>query len=226
LLGVIFGVPETLPPERRRTGGLRATGVTMARLVSDREFMGYACAMGLVFAAMFSYISGSPFVLQTGFGVSPQMFSVIFATNGLGIILAGQVGARLSLRYGETRLFISGLVIAGLGGVVLLVMLLAGAGLVGVLPPLFFVVSSIGIVGATGTSLAMQEQGENAGSAAALIGVPQMLVGAMVAPLVGLGGSHSSTPMGVLITICGLGASLCYWGLVRMRMRRGPAVGQ
>lgn len=214
-LGVFFGVPETLPQTRRHVGGIKATGVAMKKLIQDRVFIGYSGAMGLVFAAMFSYISGSPFILQNVFGVSPQMFSVIFAVNGVGIILAGQIGAALSARYGERILFISGLALAGMGGVVLLGMLLSGAGLIGVLPPLFCVVSSVGIVSATGTSLAMQGQGTNAGSAAALIGVPQMLVGAIAAPLVGVGGSHTAVPMGLMITICALGAILCYWVLIR-----------
>lgn len=217
ILGVLFGVVETLPRARRHKGGIRATGMTMHNLLRDKVFMGYACAMGLVFAAMFSYISGSPFVLQNVFGLTPQMFSVIFAVNGLGIILASQVGAFLTGKYHEAQLFQGGLIMAGLGGVVLLVMLLFGTGIWGVLPPLFFVVSSIGIVSAMGSSLAMQEQGANAGSAAALIGVPQMLAGAIVAPLVGLGGSHAAMPMGVIIAICALGAIACYVVLVRPR---------
>lgn len=215
IIGVSFVVTETLPPMSRHTGGILATGVTMARLLRDPVFMGYVLAMGLVFAALFAYISGSPFVLQNVFGVSPQIFSVIFAVNGIGIIIASQVGAALSARYGESNVFIGGIVLAALGGVVLLGMLLSGAGLGGVLPPMFCVVSSIGIVSATGSSLAMQEQGANAGSAAALIGVPQMLTGAIVAPLVGIGGSHTSTPMGVTIAVCALGAVVCYWVLVR-----------
>ena len=77
-LAVVFGLPESLPSHKRSQGGLRNTLVTLSKLVRHRTFVGYSFAQALVFAAMFGYISGSPFVLQEIFGVSPQTFSVIF----------------------------------------------------------------------------------------------------------------------------------------------------
>ena len=189
----------------------------MRSLLADRVFMGYALSQGLVMAAMFGYISGSPFVLQDIFGVSPQMFSVLFAINGIGIIIAGQVSARLAVKFGEAKVFVRGLAIAAAGGVGLLVMILAGAGLIPVMICLLAVVSSVGIVGPTSTSLAMQNQGRNAGSAAALIGVPQLIVGALAAPLVGLGGSGTAVPMGVVIACADVGAVLLYVLMVHGR---------
>jgi DHA1 family bicyclomycin/chloramphenicol resistance-like MFS transporter len=217
IIGVLAALPETLPPERRSTGGIRKTLSTMRNLLGDRVFMGYAWSQGLVMAAMFGYISGSPFVLQEIFGVSPQMFSVLFAINGIGIIIAGQVTARLAIRFGESKVFVSGLLYALTGGIGLLAMILSGAGLVAVMIPLFLVVSAVGIVAPTSTSLAMQNQGNNAGSAAALIGVPQLIAGAVTAPLVGVGGSQTAVPMGVTIAAAGIGALVLYALLVRGR---------
>lgn len=57
------------------------------------------------------------------------------------------------------------------GGILLLLTVLVGGGLIPILICLFAVVSSVGIVGATSFSLAMQDQGETAGSASALIGL-------------------------------------------------------
>ncbi|MFS0566828.1 MULTISPECIES: multidrug effflux MFS transporter [Brevibacillus] len=68
---VMFGLPETLPLERRSKAGITHTLSTFGRLIKDRTFMGYAMAQGLITAAMFAYIAGSPFVLQDIFGVSP-----------------------------------------------------------------------------------------------------------------------------------------------------------
>lgn len=82
------------------------------------------------------------------------------------------------------------------------------------LPPLFFFVSTVGIVGTTATSLAMQEQGSRAGSASGLLGVPQMLIGALVAPLSGIMGNHADLPLGMLIVLCEAGAVACYVGVV------------
>jgi DHA1 family bicyclomycin/chloramphenicol resistance-like MFS transporter len=217
LLAVLFGLPETLPSQNRSAGGIKNTLSTFRGLVGDRVFMGYALAQGLVVAAMFAYISGSPFVLQNIYGVSPQMFSLFFAINGLGIIIATQITGRLVGRVSETKLFISGLGLAFLGGITLLVMILIGARLSAVLPPLFVVVSSVGIVTTTGFSLAMQNQGKSAGSASALLGLLSFIFGGTVAPLVGLGGSHTAVPMGIVIAAAEAGAILCYVTLTRRK---------
>ncbi|MFS0839144.1 multidrug effflux MFS transporter [Paenibacillus sp. 1P03SA] len=226
LIGVIMllaswkGLPETLPPDRRTKGGVKQTVAVFKTLLRDRIFMGYALSQGLVAAAMFAYISGSPFVIQNIFGASPQMFSLFFAINGLGIILAGQIAGRLAGRVSETKLLISGLVIAGLGGVTLLAMILAGAGLTAILIPLFFVVSSVGIVNTAGFSLAMQNYGHSAGSASALLGLLSFIFGGLVAPLVGIAGSGTAVPMGIVIASSDVGAILCYYFMVKRHKAR------
>ncbi|SPF54049.1 Uncharacterized MFS-type transporter YdgK [Candidatus Desulfosporosinus infrequens] len=210
LLAVFFTLPETLPLQRRSQGGLSNTLATFYVLVSDRVFMGYALPQGLVMAAMFAYISGSPFVIQNIFGASPQMFSVFFAINGLGIIIAGQITGKLASRINGTKLYLSGLVLAAIGGIGLLTMILIGAGLTAILLPLFLVVSSVGIVSTAGSSLAMEAYGHSAGSASALLGLFSFVIGAIVAPLVGLGGGNTAVPMGIVIAVAEVGAVLCY----------------
>jgi DHA1 family bicyclomycin/chloramphenicol resistance-like MFS transporter len=78
-VSALLGLRETLGPLERHAGGLRATLRTLAGLCADRVFMGYALAGGLAFAAMFAYISGSPFVIQDIYGLSPQAYSLILA---------------------------------------------------------------------------------------------------------------------------------------------------
>ncbi|MDM5186643.1 multidrug effflux MFS transporter [Bacillus sp. DX4.1] len=210
LISSTFVLRETLPPEERETGGLTGTLSTYGKLLKDRLFMGYALSQGLVTAAMFAYISGSPFVLQNIYGASPQEFSLFFAINGIGIIIASQVTGRLAGKVDEKKLFIAGIGIAAVGGISLLLMIVIGAGLIGILCSLFLVVSSVGVVSTTGFSLAMRNQKQAAGTASALLGLLQFISGALVAPLVGIGGSHTALPMGIIIALCEVGAILCY----------------
>ncbi len=170
-VAVLFGLPETLPVERRTTGKVRDTLATYRRLLTTRSFMGYAWAQGLVMAAMFAYISGSPFVLQELHGVSPQGYSLFFAVNGVGIIIASQTTGRLAARIGEAKLLRIGLSLAALSGTALLLGVVFVGELWAIVVPLFFVVSSVGIVSTASFSLAMQQQASNAGSAAALLGL-------------------------------------------------------
>ncbi len=220
IIAVSLGLPESLPKERRLTGGVSRTFFMMAGLFKDRRFMGYSLSQGFVMAAMFGYIAGSPFVIQDLYRVSAQWFSVIFATNGLGIILASQLSARLSVRYGEKKIFFSGLLLAGISSLVLFLFILIRTPLILILVPLFLVVSSVGIVTTIGSSLAMQEQGNNAGGASAVIGVSQLMLGAFSSPLVGLGGSKTATPMGVIIVIFAVSSLFVYLLLIRSRKIR------
>ncbi|TXK74490.1 multidrug effflux MFS transporter [Paenibacillus sp. N3.4] len=210
LAAVVFGLKETLPVHRRAKGGFSQTLRTFRGLLSDRMFMGYTLTQGLVFAGMFAYISGSPFVLQEIFGVSPQMFSLCFAVNGLGIIIAGQVTGRLAGKVSERRLLAGGLGLAAFGGMLLLISTLAGLGLYAILVAFFFIVSSVGPVSAATSSLALQNQGKSAGSAAALLGLLSFIGGGVVAPLVGLGGSQTAVPLGIIIAVLELGAIVCF----------------
>ncbi|PZM62397.1 multidrug effflux MFS transporter [Paenibacillus dendritiformis] len=212
-----FGLAETHPQDRRSSGGVRTTLSTFGGLVKDKEFMGYACTQGLVSAAMFSYISGSPFVLQNIYGASPQAFSLFFALNGFGLIVAAQITGRLAARYGEMRLFIAGLFLSCGGSLALLGAILLHGPLWSVLLPLFVSVSSTGVVNTAGFSLAMQNQGKTAGSASAMLGLLPFIAGSAAAPLVGIAGSDTAVPMGVVIACCGLGAAGCYRLLIRRR---------
>ncbi|NVI90131.1 multidrug effflux MFS transporter [Actinomadura sp. BRA 177] len=203
-LAALAGLKETLPPERRETGGLRATASTFQSLLRDRTFVGYALTIGLAFAALFTYISGSPFVLQDIYGLSPQAFSLAFGANSLGIVAAGQVGGllagRLPLRRPPPRGSRS-----SPGRIGLLVAVLAGAGLYGVLPALFLVATGQGLILPNATALALSGRPPRvAGSASALLGVAQFTLGGAAAPLAGVAGPDTAVPMAVSIAALSL----------------------
>ncbi|QGQ99251.1 Bcr/CflA family efflux MFS transporter [Paenibacillus psychroresistens] len=210
LLGVIFGLKETLPVERRSRGGIRNTLKTFRRLMRDSAFMGYALTQGFVMAAMFAYISGSSFVLQELFGVSPQIYSLIFGLNGAGIIIAGQIAGRLAGRVSERKLLGTGLVMSSSGGLLLLVAALTHQGLYLILPALFLVVSSVGIIATMTSSLALQSQGQSAGTASALLGMLSFIIGGIVAPLVGIGGTQTILPLAIVMAVLVLAAVTCF----------------
>ncbi|MCL6592554.1 MAG: multidrug effflux MFS transporter [Alicyclobacillus sp.] len=213
--GIVWGVPESLPPDRRMTGGIHKLLSTMRTLLRDRHFMGYVLTQSCGFAALFAYISGSPFVLQRVFGLTPQGFSYAFASNAIGLILAGQISGRAATRWGEHRVLSVGLTLALLSSLALLTGALCAAGLTWILPCLFLIVASYGCISPTSTSLALHSQGHAAGSASALMGVISMLLAAVISPLVGMGGIHSAAPVGWAISACNVGAALAAWWLAR-----------
>ncbi|CAI1612641.1 Sulfonamide resistance protein [Serratia quinivorans] len=192
---------ESLPAERRSQGGIFAMLRSLGGLLTQRQFMGLCLTQGFVMAGMFAYIGASPFVLQQIYGLSPQMFSLCFAINGVGLIISAQIASRLSIHFGERKVLKGGLTLAAVSSLLLLLAASLHAPLALLMVPLFFSVAVIGIVGPTASSLAMQSQGDKAGSASALIGVSMFALGACSVPLTGLGGT-SSVSMALTIVGC------------------------
>ncbi|MFD8493589.1 Bcr/CflA family multidrug efflux MFS transporter [Amycolatopsis sp. NPDC059657] len=196
---VALALPEPLPPERRVPARPRAILRTYLRLLRDRTFMGYTLASGLMFAGLFAYISGSSFVLQEIYGLSPQAYALAFGINGIGIVAVGQLNGAIVGRFPERVLLRFGLYCSVLGGVLVVLAVACDWGLIGLLIGLFVVVSSIGMVAPNASSLGLAEQAGNAGAASALMGVLQFLVGGLATPLVGLGGPGTALPMVIVI---------------------------
>lgn len=209
-----LGLGETLPISQRQRGGITTTLSAFRELLMDRRFVGYALSCGFAFTACIIYISVSPFVLQNIYGISPQLLGIIFGMNALGIVIMAQVNARLVGRVPSQHLLSYGYAMIALGGVALLVVVLSGIGLIGILPAFFILTSSLGLIMPNATTLAMANT-RAAGSAAALLGVLQLAIGAVVAPLVGLGGSASALPMAASIAAFALATLLTFLLLCR-----------
>src|SRR6478736_2718203 len=118
-------IPETLPPERRHTGGLRSTGRAFIDLARDRVFAGYALTVAFAYASLFGYISGSPFALQKVYSLSATQFSLVFALNAAGMIVLGLLNARLVRRFPVRQLLLIGLVASTMAAVILVVLVAA-----------------------------------------------------------------------------------------------------
>lgn len=214
---VLFYLPDSLDHRLRRKSSVKSTFLTFKQLCFDRSFIGFALALAFVHSMMFAYISASSFVLQDVYEVSAQMYSVIFAMNGLGIAISAQLTGRLAGRFKEVTLLKVGIGTAFVGSTSLFLLLAIHASLYFVLPVMLFAISSMGIVSSTGQSLALQHQGKIAGSASALLGVLQYTLSGTVAPLTGLG-SNPALTMGLIMTTQSAGAILAYLLLVRFNL--------
>ncbi|WP_406140364.1 multidrug effflux MFS transporter [Streptomyces sp. NBC_01089] len=218
---------ETLPPERRHTGGVGQALRTMRSLLADRVFTGYLIAGGLAFGALFAYISASPFVVQDIYGASPQMFSLLFGINSVGLVAVGQINGKLLVgRVSLDKALGFGLAVITLAATALLLMTSGVFGHVGLFPiaaGLFVLMSAMGMAMPNTNAQALMRTPHAAGSASALLGSSTFLLGAVASPLVGIAGEATAAPMAVVQLVCGVGAMTCFLVLCRPWQRKAPA---
>ncbi|WP_432993314.1 multidrug effflux MFS transporter [Dactylosporangium sp. CA-233914] len=212
-----FGLPETLPRQRRRAGGLAGTVRDYGRLFTDRVYVGLILVAGLGMAALIAYVSGSSFVFQDQYGMSQQGFAFVFAGGAVGLIAATQLNVRLLRRWPPQRI-LAGALVAGVvsGGVLLLLAATGVGGLAGVLVPLWIVLAMVGLAMPNAPALALNRHGEAAGTAAALLGAVQFGAGAVAAPLVGVLGV-GAVAMAIVVLGGMSAAALVFWLVVRPR---------
>ncbi|MFG3505820.1 multidrug effflux MFS transporter [Streptomyces sp. NPDC047821] len=217
---------ETLPPARRHGGGVGEALRTMRGLLADRVFSGYMLAGGLAFAALFAYISASPFVVQEIYGASPQTFSLLFGVNSVGLVAVGQINGKLLVgRVSMDKVLGTGLAVITLAAGALLLMTAGVFGEVGLVPVaagLFVLMSAMGLALPNTNAQALMRTPHAAGSASALLGTSSFLVGAIASPLVGIAGEATAVPMAVVQLVCGLAAAGSFLGLCRPWRPRQP----
>lgn len=203
LLLATFAYKETLSPEKR-LAGIRASFAKFPQLLKNRYFLGHCLLQCFVFGGFFAYLSGSSFVFQNIFQVSPQVYSLIFGGIGVGLMVAGALPARLAGRVPDEKMLQVAMLISLGGSVLLFVGFWFEVGLAVILPILFLTITPLSVLGASSFSLALSRQGKNAGTASALLGFSSMILGGCMMPLVGIAGEHTAIPMCVMM-IAGYG---------------------
>lgn len=205
LLAVAWGLPETLPIDRRVRLGVEQSAEVYLRLLKHRQFLGFSLSAALASAGMFAYIAGSPFVFMTLHGVASNRYGILFGTNAAGLIAASQLNARWVRRQvpSPTLLGRALVAIALLGGWIALNTSTGFGGFPGLIAGLFGFVATLGLVTPNATALAMGSQRTNHGQASALVGTIQFALATLSGAVLGLWQDGTARPMGATIAMCG-----------------------
>ncbi len=211
-----LGLRETLPPHRRRSARPLATLRTYRTLLRDSTFVALVFVAGLMMSTLFSYVSGSPFVLQGVYGLDEQTFGLVFGCNALGLVVGTQLNPVLLRRFRPSQVLTCAVVTAAVAAATMVLTTATGlGGLLGLLVPLAVVVATSGLSLPNTPALALSRHGEAAGTAAAMLGSVQFGVGAVTAPLVGVLGTGTAVPMAAMILTAAALAAVLLLTVVR-----------
>jgi len=210
---------ETHAPHRRAGAGVGTALRNFGHLASDRPFLCLVLVMGLIHAALFSYVAGATFILQETYGLTPQGYSYAFGVNSVAVIVFSQLGGRTARRWGERPMIALGIAVLTVSGLGLLAAGLLDLPVAAVLACLFVLVAAVSATAPPLTALALGAHPEKAGTASSLLGMARYGFGGVAAPLVGLGGAGAVLPLGALtVTVAALAALAAIVGRPRAKI--------
>ena len=210
-------IVETLPKELRGRGAHTTARERYRSLFSDRIFVGVAIIGGMVFSALFAYLSSSSFLLQDVFHLNAQQFGLIFGINSVGVVFGSQAASRIVRRVAPQWVLVVVLPVMITGAIVIAVLAANGGGLFAVLIPLWVILAGCGFCFPLVQVLALAHHGEEAGTAASLLGAANFGLAGLISPIVGLLGISTALPMAEVMIVTLAVAILSLWVLVRPR---------
>jgi len=217
IVAAVFFLVETLPAERRNDRGHSSVGERYRALFSDRVFVGVTLIAGMTFSGLFAYLSASSFLFQDVYGLDAQQFGVLFAINSVGVVLGVQASSRLAKYVGPQWILLGAIGGMAVSALTIVALDLAGVGLLGIVVPLFFFITSCGFAFPCQQVLALAGHGGEAATAASVMGAVNFGFAGLISPLVGTFGIHNAVPMGVTMAITAAVSLVVMWLIVRPR---------
>lgn len=199
------GLSESLTNESRIEGSFKTIINSFTSLFCNKPYL--AC-MGIhcfIMGGLFAYISAAPFILQLSYGLSPIQFSIIFAINGLAMMITAKIASGMIIKINERKQLKTVAFIYTCAGLSLLAMSFFAIHNLWLFSTILFILTAcIGVGECNSFSLAMQFIKANAGSASGLLGIGSFLFGSLITPLVSLSGETSIFPLAFILFATGL----------------------
>lgn len=218
VLAASLFIVETLPPDRR--SGDPGHGTVRQRyraLFTDRVFVGVAVIAGMTFSGLFAYLSSSSFLFQQVYGMDAQQYGLLFAVNSVGVVAGVQLSAYLARFIGPQWILVGTLTLLLISAGAIVALDLGGAGLPGILVPLWFFIFACGTSFPCTQVLALANHGGEAATAASLLGALNFGLAGVLSPVVGLFGIQNAVPMGAIMIGTATVSMVVLWTVVRPR---------
>jgi DHA1 family bicyclomycin/chloramphenicol resistance-like MFS transporter len=219
-----FALEETRPAHLRVESSIGGAMRAYGTLLKDWNFLGLTFIGAFGMASFMAYLANSSFILIDHYGLTPTLYSVMFSINAVSFIGVAQLTGWLTGRFGLNRV----VRMAVVGYVVVMLALfgvfLANIDSLAVLAALLFVgYGFLGLVIPTTAVLALEEHGEIAGTASALMGTLQLVTAAVVMGVVGAFFNGTAQPMVFGIAACAVLAYLLTQITIRPNRIAQPA---
>lgn len=209
ILAVVAILPETIKQRAPDPVSPIRIVTTFREIWSSAGFRGYVMINACAYGGLFSFISGSSFVLQGVYGLSPTEFGFAFAVAVVGYVSGTILAQRMVKRRGLEATIRLGVAFLAVGGLVMLAAVLWGPKHPAViLAPVVIYMVGVGLAFPQSIAGAMTPFGARAGAASSLLGICQMTFAAVVGIGVGHSVDGAAWPLAAFIAVLGVGGFL------------------
>ena len=215
---------ETLQ-KKFRAKNFASSFKNFAALFRDKYFLGHCLLQCAWFAVFFAYISGSSFLFQNIYDVTPQTYSLIFGGLSCSLVVAGVVPMKFAGKISELTMLGWSTCQALVGGILFFICVMTHAAIELTILSLFVMIPVGSVIGATSFSLSMRNHGKEAGAASAVLGSFPMFAGGSMAPVVGIAGSHTALPMAIIFLVGEVLALIIFFKIIYLTHKRGANLG-
>ncbi|OEO28820.1 Bcr/CflA family drug resistance efflux transporter [Devosia insulae DS-56] len=220
----VVALKETRPKHLRTESTIGSAIRGYGMLLKDWNFLGLTFIGAFGMSAFMAFIGNSSFVFIEHYGLTPTEYSLAFSVNAVSFFAVSQSTGILVKRFGLQRVVRTAVTGFALSMALLAGIFIAGIDNMWVLSGLMFVAFGfLGLVLPTTGVLAMEEHGEFAGTASALMGTLQMVLGAVVMGIVGAFHDGTAIPMVLGFAICAILAFILTQVTIRTTVT--PVVG-
>lgn len=169
-------------------------------LVRNRHFIACVLICTFSYSGIFSFISGSSFVLIETLGLSPSSYGLCFTAVVIGYMVGAFASGRFTQAAGARRLISIGTSFQCIGGAIGIALALSGQlNVLSIIVPTFVFLIGTGLAMPNAMASAIGPFPQMAGAASALLGFTQMTVAAGVG--IAVGHSGDGTALGMMLAI-------------------------
>ncbi len=170
-------------------------------MVQNKTALRYLIAQSSGYAIMMIFVTNASFIYQTHFGLSEQIFGLVFALNTIFNVIVNRVNSRMLSTVSALHLLRIALVVQAFFVALLVLFTYFNV------PVYIFVIGIIGVVGVLGAiqpntnALFISQYSEHTGSASALLGSCQFIAGSVMGGLTTLFFNGTLWPIVVIMGV-------------------------
>ena len=171
-------------------------------VLKEPQFYTYAFTGAVAFAGLFTYVAGSPMIFMDIYKVDEKTYGWIFALLSVSFIGSSQLNSMLLKKYTSEQLIRAALISQSIISIIFLIGVMNDVfNLYGIIAMFFLFLSCLGLSNPNTAGLALARFEKNAGSASAMMGASQMILGSIASIAVGIFVKNSMVPITVILLV-------------------------